>query len=228
MIRGVVFDLDDTLYLERDYVRSGFLFIADLLAKSASISQEEVFSYLWELFLRGEKGNIFDRCLQQYPGVQEKFTVTELVAAYRQHRPLIRLFPEIKDWLGQNQGRFYLGIISDGPLKSQQAKVESLGVKQKILSIILTDTWGKEFWKPNPYGYKILSEQWGLKEDELVYVGDNPEKDFIVPKKMGWRTLRLRIKGQIHYNKEPLTATATPDHEVFSLENLLEYLNETR
>ena len=33
MSRGIVFDLDDTLYLERDYVRSGFSFIADLMAK---------------------------------------------------------------------------------------------------------------------------------------------------------------------------------------------------
>ena len=225
MIRGVVFDLDDTLYLERDYVRSGFSFIAELLTKDASISKEEVFGCLWGFFLQGEKGNIFDQCLERYPILREQFTIDELVTSYRGHRPLINLFPEIKDWLGQNQGRFYLGIISDGPLESQQAKVDSLGVKEIIPRIILTDTWGKEFWKPNPRSFQLLSDQWGLKGDELLYIGDNPAKDFIAPKKMGWKTIRLSMAGQLHYGRKPLTAAAAPEQEINSLEALIENLN---
>lgn len=225
MIRGVVFDLDDTLYLERDYVRSGFLYIADLLSKYIDVSQGEIFSYLWDLFLQGEKGNLFDQCLQHYPSLQEKVTVNELVTAYREHVPAIEIFPPLKKWLEKNREKFYLGIISDGPLKSQQAKVERLGVKNIIPDIILTDQWGREFWKPNPYSFEILSAQWGLQGEQLIYIGDNPEKDFLAPKRMGWRTVRLKIQGQLNCHKRPLTAEAAPDYEVFSIEHLLEFLN---
>lgn len=226
MIRGVVFDLDDTLYLERDYVRSGFLFIAEILSKRINTSEKEIFSYLWGLFLQGVRGKTFDQCLRRFSIRQGEVTVEELVTAYREHVPAIKMFPLLEKWLRQNQKKFYLGIISDGPLKSQQAKVRSLGVKEIISDIILTDTWGKEFWKPNPYSFTKLMEQWGLKADELVYVGDNPEKDFLAPKRMGWRTIRLKLQGQINYAKKPLTAAAASDYEVFSLGELLELIND--
>lgn len=225
MIRGIVFDLDDTLYLERDYVRSGFLFIANLLAKRTSVSKEEVFSCLWGLFLRGERGNIFDQCLERYPGLQEQFSIEELVMAYREHIPGIKMFAPLQAWLQNNRDRFYLGVISDGPLKSQQAKVKSLGVDELIPDIILTDTWGKEFWKPHPYSFELLSKKWGLENHELVYIGDNPAKDFIAPKKLGWRTIRLKIQGQLHYDKEPLTAAAAPDYEFYNFNDLLEIID---
>ena len=226
MIRGIVFDLDDTLYLERDYVRSGFSFIAGLLANRTSVPKEEVFSYLWGLFLQGERGNIFDQCLERYPSLQDQFRIEELVKAYREHIPAIKMFAPLKEWLQNNGDRFYLGVISDGPLKSQQAKVRSLGAQELITDVILTDTWGREFWKPHPYSFELLSNKWGLKSDQLVYIGDNPAKDFIAPKKLGWKTIRLKIKGQLHYDKEPLTAAATPDYELFNIHELIEMINE--
>lgn len=225
MIRGIVFDLDDTLYLEQDYVRSGFSFVADLCAKRTGVAKEEVFSCLWGLFLQGERGNIFDQCLERYPSLKEQFRIDELVAAYRGHIPSIKMFAPLREWLQNNKDRFYLGIISDGPLKSQQAKVRSLGVNELIKDIILTDTWGKEYWKPHPYSFELLAQKWGLKNDQLAYIGDNPAKDFIAPKQMGWRTIRLKIDGQLHYDKEPSTAAAAPDYELYSCGELIQMIN---
>lgn len=225
MSRGIVFDLDDTLYLERDYVRSGFSFIADLMAKRTSVEKEEVFSCLWGLFLQGERGNIFDQCLARYPCLQEQFSIQELVTAYRGHIPAIKMFAPLKIWLQNNRDRFYLGVISDGPLKSQQAKVKSLGVNELIPDIILTDTWGREFWKPHPLSFEFLAKEWGLENDQLVYIGDNPSKDFIAPKRLGWRTIRLKIQGQLHYDKQPLNDAAAPDYVLNSVQELIEMIN---
>ena len=54
---GIVFDLDDTLYLERDYVRSGFSFIADLMAKDQR-GRKKSSPALWGLFLQGERKHL--------------------------------------------------------------------------------------------------------------------------------------------------------------------------
>ena len=94
-----------------------------------------------------------------------------------------------------------------------------------IPDIILTDTWGREFWKPHPLSFEFLAKEWGLENDQLVYIGDNPAKDFIAPKRLGWRTIRLKIQGQLHYDKQPLNDAAAPDYVLNSVQELIEMIN---
>ena len=54
---GVAFDLDDTLYLERDYVRSGFRAVAEYAVRGADVSAEDAFTFLWHDFLAGVRGS---------------------------------------------------------------------------------------------------------------------------------------------------------------------------
>src|SRR5438105_4418137 len=61
LVEGVVFDLDDTLYLEREYVRSGFLYVASTLHGKGGVHQAEIFESLWGLFEVGIRPNTFDR-----------------------------------------------------------------------------------------------------------------------------------------------------------------------
>ena len=36
-----------------------------------------------------------------------------------------------------------------------------------------------------------------------IYVGDNPAKDFVTPRRLGWQTVRLRVHGQLRFTEEP-------------------------
>ena len=54
----VVFDLDDTLYLERDYVRSGFRAVDAWLASRGILG---FFGEAWANFENGLRGKAFDR-----------------------------------------------------------------------------------------------------------------------------------------------------------------------
>jgi len=58
----------------------------------------------------------------------------------------------------------------------------------------------------------------------LVYIGDNPEKDFFPAKKRFWKTIRLRIPGQLHYTDEPKSKEYAPDEECRSFTELEEIL----
>ncbi|HXG09748.1 MAG TPA: HAD family hydrolase [Gemmataceae bacterium] len=207
-LAGLVFDLDDTLYLERDYVRSGFAHVARLVEARCGRCQGEIFAFLWDLFSRGERGHTFDRLRESYPDVARHFRVGDLVESYRSHPPAISLLPAAAQLLEACRRRgVRVGLLSDGPLPAQQAKVRALGLDRFLDPIVLTDAWGREFWKPHPRGYQLFSERWGLAPRQLAYVGDNPCKDFLAPRRRGWRSALLRLPGQLHH------AVLPPDDE---------------
>src|SRR5205807_1228176 len=84
-IEVVVLDIDDTLYLERDYARSGFraVEVAAAIPGFADVA--------WQLFLDGVRGDTFDRALRALDQVPEPGRVAELVTIYRAHEPTIEL-----------------------------------------------------------------------------------------------------------------------------------------
>ena len=59
-----------------------------------------------------------------------------------------------------------------------------------IDDIIITDELGgTQFRKPCDIAFRIMQRRWGLPFEQMVYVGDNAEKDFQAPKQLGMRTL---------------------------------------
>ncbi len=218
---GVVFDLDDTLYLERDYVKSGFRAVAETAVKGTRVSADEVFAFLWNEFTAGVRGSSFDALLERYPEIQ--VDVPTLVKRYREHVPNISYLPGIEPLLVELQSlNVPLAVISDGPLVSQAAKAEALGVSRYAEPVVLTDVWGQSFWKPHVRAFEHVGEALGLPPDRLVYIGDNPLKDFHVPTKLGWQSVRLRLPGQV---REKLPHDAMPPtyevESVAALRNLL-------
>ncbi len=220
-LQGVVFDLDDTLALEREYVRSGFQAVARAVTGALGSGAEEVFEPLWRGFLEGERGRAFDGLLQRFPEAGRMFTVEDLVVIYRDHSPRLPWVGGMEALVeGLHQEGLLLGVISDGALRGQERKCQSLGLSRWMDPVILTDRWGREGWKPSPRAFAEVEEKWGMSGDSLVYVGDNPHKDFLAPRARGWRTLRLRLPGQIHFQAEPVDAGHAPDEEVGSAEEV--------
>ena len=84
---GVVFDLDDTLYLERDYVKSGFRAVAETAVQGSGVGAAEAFDFLWDGFLEGSRGSSFDALLERYPELAQNVEVVALVKRYREHAP---------------------------------------------------------------------------------------------------------------------------------------------
>lgn len=232
MIRGVVFDLDDTLYLESEYVRSGFVHVAKHLSKlDRTLCQEEPLDFLWSQFQKGVQSRAFDRLLDAFPRLTAPVTVSDLVRVYRTHPPGIQLLPGAARILSQLQEEGYLlGLLSDGPLHSQEAKVKALGLGRWMRSVVLTDGWGSTFWKPHPRGFLHISRLWRLPPEALVYVGDNTGKDFLCPNQLGWITIRLRIAGQLRRGSSSPSPNHLPHHEAGSfpeLKRLLDVLSSS-
>ncbi len=214
---GVVFDLDDTLVWERDYVRSGFRAVAQSVA-GAVCSEEEAFGLLWGRFEQGARGDLFDQLLEAYS--LDDVTVPDLVARYREHKPTLSLTPDVRSLLDELRSQVRLALITDGPLASQQAKVTVLGLADVFEVLVLTGMWGEAYWKPHRRPYETVMDGLGLPAEALVYIGDNPGKDFVTARELGWRTIRLRHPHQLRHNVEPPSERFAADQEVRSVAEL--------
>lgn len=192
VIKGVVFDLDDTLYDERSFVEGGFKLVSLDLQKIVGIDSEFLFNELTDILDRDGRGFIFDTILKKY-NVYSKETVGKLVTLYRSHAPSIHVYDGVQDMLSHLHERYQLGLITDGLAFVQKNKMAALGIGSYFDEIIYTDELGDGKAKPNPYAFQKIVIDFGINPKEGVYVGDNPYKDFIGAKRMGMKTVRVKI-----------------------------------
>jgi putative hydrolase of the HAD superfamily len=198
MITAVAFDLDDTLFLERDYVRSGFQ-AADRFLKDRLDPPRDWFGPLWADFQAGVRGHAFNRALQAAGHAPEAALVADLVRCYRTHRPNLTPCDDVVpalDALRLPPER--LGVITDGPVEMQRAKFEALDLAPRFGPVIYTDLWGVEFRKPHPRAFEEFEKCARCPADRCVYVSDNPAKDFAAPHRRGWTTVRVVRPGGLH------------------------------
>ena len=199
-IRAVIFDLDDTLYPERQYVRSGYAAVCEHLR--GAMGRDGPFEqFLWGRFCRGEAAGAFDDLSATYKLDLSADDIRGLLEVYRTHRPDIRPFESIPDLLALLHGRCKLGLLSDGFLPAQQLKLEALKLGRFFEETVFTDQMGRDAWKPSPAGFERIGDLLGEAHAACAYVADNPAKDFVAPNALGWLTVQYRQPGQVHADK---------------------------
>ncbi|MET0659706.1 MAG: HAD family hydrolase [Steroidobacteraceae bacterium] len=222
-VHTVVFDLDDTLYPERDFVLSGFAAVDRWLRANHDVEGFE--SQAQALFAKGQRGRIFDQVLEILPTRLPAELVPTLVEVYRSHQPQLRLFADAEDaltWIATT--RLHSALITDGIGAVQRGKIEALGLCSRIGRCIVTDELGgKQFWKPHQEAFRRIMAAYPGPTDGYLYVADNPRKDFIAPHQLGWRTLRLRRAGTEHAEYEG-TTDELADGEISTLASLPQFL----
>jgi putative hydrolase of the HAD superfamily len=209
-VEVLVLDLDDTLYLERDYVRSGFRAVSDWLSATGATST--FFEVAWPLFETGRRGDVFNAALDRLGIEPSPELIAELVVVYRGHAPDIALCADAERFLGRVQGSFPLALITDGAVASQSAKISALGLNSRFDLLIFTDRWGEQFRKPHPRAFTTVEAHWpSVASRRIAYIGDNPRKDFAPAIRRGWRTVRMHRSDGEHASELMLSADAA-DH----------------
>lgn len=182
-LKAIVFDLDDTLYSEKEYVRSGYRAIACALPQVEQLEEK-----LWQAF--GRVNAVIDEVLMA-EGVYTEELKQSCLVIYRNHQPEIHFYEGVQKLLQQLRADGYkIGIITDGRPEGQRAKIKALGLETLVDHIIVTDELGGvEYRKPNCAAFVNMQEALGVPFDRMCYVGDNVRKDFIAPKKLGMRCI---------------------------------------
>ena len=217
--RTLVLDVDDTLYLERDYVRSGFDAVGDWAA--TALGEDGVATAAWEHFVGGRRGDVFDRVLRERDVDPTPETIAAMVACYRDHAPRIELLPDAADLVARLSGAVAFAVVTDGPISSQRAKVDALGLARWADPIVLTGDLGADYGKPHPKAFELVEARVGTRGRDNVYVADNPHKDFVAPRSLGWRTVRVRRDGSLHAD---VASGDDVDLEVADLSDLARHL----
>ena len=190
---AVIFDLDDTLYPERSYNISGFEAVGDHVAAAHGIVGFAV--ACTELFRAGARRDIFDRAARQLGAV---LPVADLVDVYRAHAPSISLFDDARQALATCRDNGPLGLLTDGYAAVQRRKVAALGINNLFASIVYSDDHGRGAWKPSEVPYRVTMANLADVADQFVYVGDNPVKDFVTARALGWYTVMVDRPSGVH------------------------------
>jgi putative hydrolase of the HAD superfamily len=195
-LKCVVFDIDDTLYLERDYVQSGFRAVGDWVRETLGVNM--FFDEAWKCFEMGRRGDVFNVALKALGISPSEELIRTLLSVYRGHDPAISLLPDSEQCLRGVTGKTFVGVISDGAVLGQQMKVGRLGLASRCNHIILTESIGVEYSKPHPRAFMQMQQVANCPPQACAYIADNPIKDFIAPNRLGWRTIRVRRPGGLH------------------------------
>ena len=211
MIKAVIFDLDDTLIPEIEYVKSGFRAIADYY------NDKSLYNKLYDLF-ETDRQNVYQRA-----GFSEE-KCKKCIEIYRSHMPDISLDDETYALLSElkNKG-FLMGIITDGRPEGQWNKIKALGLDKIMDYIIVTDeVLGIDFRKPSVKAFELMREKLSIGFDEMMYVGDNPAKDFYVGSIYPITTIQI-VNDNLYKDNE-FYKNVFPVHKIKSLKELNNYL----
>jgi putative hydrolase of the HAD superfamily len=201
MSQRLVFDLDDTLFPEREFVRSGFRAVDQWISKEFAITG--FFEIAWHFFESGKRDKIFDWTLEALKIDQTPASVQALLTVYREHQPTISLFEDAHWAINYFGSSHRLAMITDGYLTVQQNKVKALGIEPFFEPIVFSDAYGSQNWKPSSFPYLKVMELMKFPGENFIYIGDNPRKDFVTAKTLGWKTVQICREGAEYANFIP-------------------------
>lgn len=188
-IEAIVFDLDDTLYPEREFVVSGFAAVAERFADRLG-EPGSVVRRMTELFDE-DRMRVFQNYLAKR-GLDEPGLLESMIATHRDHPPTLRLFEDANDALFRLRGRVRLGIVTDGRPRTQRAKMDALGLGDRVDAAVVSQELAPWICKPDPRPFEFITTKLQVQSDRMVYVADNLVKDFVAPNELGWRTIQVR------------------------------------
>ena len=200
MIKGVVFDLDHTLFDRYGTLRAVLPEMYSRMRDSIpeNLSQEDFIEGLiagekqhiyhgWDytadrlvemgIFNEGTKGADVWRCLFTYcwPLAAVKYPFTEPT--------LIRL----------KEMGLKLGIVTNGEHDLQWNKLRLLNFDYLFDEIVISGDVGVQ--KPESKPFEVMSEKLGIEPENLLYVGDNPLNDVEGSRKAGYTPVWVKTIG---------------------------------
>jgi len=184
-----IFDLDDTLYEEITFTYSGFNSVALYLSKKYNINA----SFLFEKLKRKQeiegRGLLFDNVLKEI-GHYSKKEVYKCIQICRYHKPQIILYNDVIPFFSKfkNVPKY---IVTDGNKLVQKNKIKELCLNKYMVQSYPTRQFGIKYEKPSPFVFNLIASKEKVEPSKVIYFGDNPVKDFVGIKPLGFKTIRL-------------------------------------
>ncbi len=202
----IAFDLDDTLYDERSYVRECLTKVALECEQRFGVDHNTTF----EAMFAGP--NPYIRLCETK--VADQLSLEEFLKIYRStyptSLPLRKDAEELLQWIKLEHPEIPLYLITDGSSDRQRAKMQALGIFKYFddKNILISEETGFEKYTLMPFIKAMVQEN---RNDGWIYIGDNPVKDFYWPNRLGWQTFMVVDRG-LNTHRQNIDNLPTPEY----------------
>ncbi|MBN2067728.1 MAG: HAD-IA family hydrolase [Candidatus Diapherotrites archaeon] len=198
-VKAVLFDLDNTLV---DFMqmkkRSSEAAIRAMVDAGLEMDEKRALSMLFQMYEEHgiEDQKIFEKFLKKAIGRMDYRILANGVAAYRRVKSgHLVPYPHVRDTLIKLKGRgMLLGIVSDAPRMQAWLRLAEMSLTEFFDVVVALEDTGQA--KPSKLPFNQAIESLRLKPEEILFVGDNPERDIKGAKGVGMLTA-LAAYGQI-------------------------------
>jgi len=201
-VRGILLDLDNTLYYYDICHTKGLRVAARYIQKKTGMSFIE-FKRRYEVARKKTKGMLgevaathsrllyFQHFLEDYYGKTKFRESLKMETLYWNDFFLhMKLRPNAEDFLHQcKKSGIRVCIVTDLTTRIQMEKIKYLGIAEYIDFIVSSEEVGEE--KPNKKIYLIALKKLGLKNKDVLLVGDDDTRDVWGAKAVGIRAINI-------------------------------------
>ncbi|MGM0604283.1 MAG: HAD family hydrolase [Halobacteriota archaeon] len=190
-IRGVAFDLDETLAVPRRS-RETLLAEAVSIADAPAITRSEYLQAHRRNLTETTREPIFADILDRYD--ESTIDPAELTAAYRRLvTEAIEPLCGVEALIDELRREYRVGLLTNGPIEAQRVKLERLGWTDRFDAALVTGEL--EAGKPDRAAFEALVSAMGTDPAETVYVGDAPVDDIGGASTAGLCTVQVIFDG---------------------------------
>lgn len=186
--RAIVFDLDDTLYRRRAFVRSGFAAVAAALSSRTGVPAHTVYRHLCRETRAHEGRELQHVCARL--GVPAA-DVPGLVDLIRAHEPRLSLARQVARALECLRRDWRIGILTNGVPDIQRRKIAALGLADMVDAVVCAADCGSGRGKPDPAAFRAVLARLGTDAGRTVFVGDDPVADIAGARRAGMHAIQM-------------------------------------
>ncbi len=217
-IKGVIFDLDHTLFdrystfsaLQNDFYNAFKKYLSDEttprdMCIALKNGDKKFLYYGWDKIAE----YVFSLGLFSVNISAEVFKEIVFSCFEKKAIPFEYSIPVI-DKLKSNG--YKIGLITNGKSQLQRKKLSMLNLNNKFDEIIISGEFGKH--KPDLTIFYEMSKRLNISEEKLIYVGDHPINDIDAASKAGYKTVWVKTNGTW------IEGCATPDFSIDTVKSL--------
>ena len=195
MIKGVVFDLDNTLldFMKRKEfaVKAA---IKGMIEAGLIVNEDKSYNEINSIYeeFGWENQKVFDVFLEKSIGhVDNKFLAAGIVAYRRAREANLMAYPNVnKTLMALSKSGIKLGVVSDAPSREAWMRIYYLNLYHYFDVVITYDDSGER--KPSPIPFQLALDGMGLRPEETIMIGDWPERDVVGAQQIGMKTAFAR------------------------------------
>ncbi len=195
MIKGVVFDLDNTLLdfmkMKEFAVKAA---IKGMIEAGLIVNEDKSYNEINSIYeeFGWENQKVFDVFLEKSIGhVDNKFLAAGIVAYRRAREANLMAYPNVnKTLMALSKSGIKLGVVSDAPSREAWMRIYYLNLYHYFDVVITFDDSGEK--KPSPIPFQLALDGMGLRPEETIMIGDWPERDVVGAQQIGMKTAFAR------------------------------------